>query len=108
MSLAFGIGVPELDLEGRTITAEFPGFFLLNVYTPNAGEGLKRLDYRIQQWDLAFAEYVWTLSQTKPVVCCGDLNCAHEHIDIHNPKGNKKSAGFTQVWMQERELQQAG
>lgn len=93
----YGIGDPELDQEGRTITAEFPGFHLLNVYTPNAGDGLKRLDYRIKQWDLKFADYVAKLSETKPVVCCGDLNCAHEPIDIHSPKTNLKSAGFTQV-----------
>ncbi|KAK9818714.1 hypothetical protein WJX74_001265 [Apatococcus lobatus] len=92
----YGIGDAELDQEGRTITAEFPGFHLVNVYTPNAGEGLKRLDYRIKQWDVKFAEYVAKLSKTKPVVCCGDLNCAHHPIDIHSPKTNKKSAGFTQ------------
>lgn len=93
----YGIGDPELDQEGRTIRAEFPGFHLLNVYTPNAGDGLKRLDYRIKQWDLKFADYIAKLSETKPVVCCGDLNCAHEPIDIHSPKTNLKSAGFTQV-----------
>lgn len=96
VNVTFDIGVEEHDQEGRVITAEYLGFFLVTVYTPNAGEGLSRLDYR-EQWDVAFNEYVNWLSKRKPVVVCGDLNVAHQEIDIARPKENyNKAAGFTQ------------
>lgn len=91
------MGLDEHDQEGRVISAEWPDFILVNVYTPNSGEGLVRLGYR-EQWDRAFKEYVLKLSQTKPVIICGDLNVAHQPIDIARPKENyNKSAGYTQV-----------
>lgn len=89
-----GIGDEQHDTEGRVITSDFDDFYLVNVYTPNSQRGLKRLDYR-QQWDVAFLDYVTNLNQTKPVIFCGDLNCAHKEIDLANPKSNKKNAGFT-------------
>jgi exodeoxyribonuclease III len=93
----FDMGEEEHDQEGRVITAEFETFFLVTVYTPNSGEGLKRLDYR-QKWDISFREYVSWLDKRKPVVVCGDLNVAHQAIDIARPKENyNKSAGYTQV-----------
>ncbi|MCZ8353552.1 MAG: exodeoxyribonuclease III [Cyclobacteriaceae bacterium] len=95
--VTFDMGEEEHDQEGRVITAEFETFFLVTVYTPNSGEGLKRLDYR-QKWDMAFREYVSWLDKRKPVVICGDLNVAHQAIDIARPKENyNKSAGYTQV-----------
>ncbi|PRW45261.1 apurinic endonuclease-redox [Chlorella sorokiniana] len=95
LSVSCGIGDPDHDGEGRVVTAEFDQFFLVNTYVPNSGEGLKRLDYRVQQWDKEFAAYLQGLQQRKPVVLTGDLNVAPTDIDIHNPKGNLKSAGFT-------------
>lgn len=92
-----GIAHAEHDAEGRVITAEYPSLFFVTAYVPNAGEGLKRLDYRTQEWDAAFAGYLAGLSATKPVILAGDLNVAHQEIDIHNPKSNKRSAGFTNV-----------
>lgn len=89
-----GIGIKEHDTEGRVITLELPKFFLVNVYTPNSGNELKRLDYR-QTWDKAFAKYVAGLQKTKPVVTCGDFNVAHEEIDLARPDENHLSAGFT-------------
>ena len=88
------VGVPELDTEGRCITLEYPGFYLVNCYTPNSQNELVRLPYR-EQWDAAFREYVAGLAETKPVVFCGDLNVAHEEIDIARPKENRFSAGFS-------------
>lgn len=76
---------------------ELPGFWVVNTYVPNSSDGLKRLDYRVGSWDKALAAYVAKLQQTKPVVLTGDLNCAHQEIDIHDPKRNLRSAGFTQV-----------
>ena len=94
LSVSYGIGIPEHDTEGRVITAEFPDYYLVTCYTPNAQEGLKRLDYRMQ-WEDAFAAYLKTLEITKPVILCGDLNVAHQEIDLKNPKTNRKNAGFT-------------
>jgi exodeoxyribonuclease-3 len=95
INVTFGIGSNSLDQEGRVITLEFEKFYLLHVYTPNAGEALKRLDYRVKKWDVAFRKFVKNLNKTKPVIVTGDLNVAHNEIDIHNPKGNLKSSGFT-------------
>lgn len=92
--LALGLGQSEHDQEGRVVTATFDDFHLVNVYTPNSQRALKRLDYRIE-WDAAFLNYVKKLNRRKPVIFCGDLNCAHQEIDLANPKSNKKNAGFT-------------
>lgn len=90
------MGLDEHDQEGRVISAEWEKFILVNVYTPNSGEGLVRLGYR-EQWDSAFKNYVMELNKTKPVIICGDLNVAHQPIDIARPKENyNKSAGYTQ------------
>lgn len=94
-----GIGIDEHDHEGRVITAEYEAFYLVTVYTPNSQDGLKRLDYRMR-WEDAFRAYVMKLDETKPVIICGDLNVAHQEIDLKNPKTNRKNAGFTD---QERE-----
>ena len=94
LSVSYGIGIPEHDTEGRVITAEFPDFFLVNVYTPNSQQELARLPYRMQ-WEDAFREYLKTLDQKKPLIVCGDMNVAHEEIDLKNPKTNRKNAGFT-------------
>ena len=90
------MGIDEHDTEGRVIAAEFPDFLLVNVYTPNAQDGLRRLDYRLS-WDQAFRQYLKHLEKTrkKPVVFCGDLNVAHQEIDLARPKENRKSAGFS-------------
>jgi exodeoxyribonuclease-3 len=91
-----GIGIAEHDDEGRVLTLEYRDFYLVNVYVPNSGNDLKRLDYR-QEWDLAFFNYLKNLEKTKPVVTCGDFNVAHREIDIARPKANyNKSAGFMQ------------
>ena len=90
-----GIGIEEHDHEGRVATATFEDFHLVNVYTPNAQRGLARLDYRVQ-WDGAFLAYVKKLNRRKPVIFCGDINCAHKEIDLANPKANRKNAGFTE------------
>jgi exodeoxyribonuclease-3 len=94
-SAVCGIGLPDHDGEGRVITAEFPGFYLVNVYTPNSKRDLSRLTYRTTQWDPAFLQYLQQLEKKKPVVFCGDLNCAHKEIDIARPKANLRTAGFT-------------
>jgi exodeoxyribonuclease-3 len=94
-SAVCGLGLPDHDGEGRVITAEYPGFYLVNVYTPNSKRDLSRLDYRTTQWDPAFLAYLKQLEQKKPVVFCGDLNCAHKEIDIARPKANLRTAGFT-------------
>jgi exodeoxyribonuclease-3 len=92
-----GIGLNEHDQEGRVLTAEFERFFLVDVYVPNAGEGLARLGYR-QAWDVEFLTYLKHLQNRKPVIVCGDFNVAHKEIDIARPKANyNKSAGYTQV-----------
>ncbi len=94
LSVRMGMGAREHDAEGRLISLELPDFWLVNVYTPNSGRGLVRLSYRLQ-WDKAFLRYLRRLEKVKPVVFCGDLNVAHEEIDIANPKGNRRNAGFT-------------
>lgn len=96
ISVTKGIGVAEHDTEGRVITAEYPTFYLIDVYVPNSGAELARLDYR-GEWDKALLGYMKHLEETKPVVICGDFNVAHEPIDIARPKDNyNKSAGYTQ------------
>ena len=94
LSVTRGIGIDEHDHEGRVITLEMPGFYLVCCYTPNSQDGLKRLDYRMQ-WEDDFQVYLSRLDQQKPVILCGDLNVAHEEIDIKNPKTNRHNAGFT-------------
>lgn len=93
-AVTYGIGIPAHDTEGRVITAAFPDFFVVTCYTPNAQEGLKRLDYRMQ-WEDALFSYLKSLEKSKPVILCGDLNVAHQEIDLKNPKTNRKNAGFT-------------
>ena len=90
-----GIGIEEHDQEGRVITLELDGYYLVNVYTPNSQNELARLDYRVNSWDVAFKDFLSSLTSHKPVVFCGDLNVAHEEIDLANPKSNKRNAGFT-------------
>ncbi len=108
LSVTYGIGVEEHDREGRVITLEMPEFFLVCVYTPNSQDGLKRLDYRMT-WDDAFREFVLGLKARKGVVICGDMNVAHEEIDIKNPKANRRNAGFTDEERQKfSELLEAG
>ena len=94
LSAAYGIGVKEHDHEGRVITLEFAGFYLVTVYTPNSQDGLARLDYRMR-WEDDFLHYIKGLDEKKPVIYCGDLNVAHREIDLKNPKTNRKNAGFT-------------
>ena len=94
LSVKYGIGIPEHDTEGRAITLEYENFYLLNVYTPNAQRELARLDYRMT-WEDALREYIKSLDEKKPVIYCGDLNVAHEEIDLKNPKSNRHSAGFS-------------
>jgi exodeoxyribonuclease-3 len=89
-----GLGIAQHDTEGRVITAEFPDFHLVNVYTPNSQAELARLPYRLQ-WDAAFLQHIKTLERTKPVLVCGDLNCAHKEIDLANPKSNRENPGFS-------------
>ena len=94
LSVSYGIGMEEHDREGRVITLEYEGFYLVTVYTPNSQDGLKRLDYRMR-WEDDFLSYIKALDEKKPVVYCGDLNVAHREIDLKNPKANRKNAGFT-------------
>ncbi|CAN1217780.1 DNA-(apurinic or apyrimidinic site) endonuclease, chloroplastic [Linum perenne] len=95
LSVTYGLGIQDHDSEGRVVTAEFDNFYLICAYVPNSGDGLKRLSYRITQWDPSLSNYMKELEKTKPVILTGDLNCAHQEIDIFNPAGNKRSAGFT-------------
>ena len=99
LSAAYGMEIEKHDQEGRVITLEFKDFFLVTVYTPNAQEGLARLDYRME-WEDEFRGYLKKLDEQKPVIVCGDMNVAHQEIDLKNPKTNRKSAGFSD---QERE-----
>ena len=99
LSVQYGIGIPEHDTEGRAITLEYEKFYLLCVYTPNAQRELARLDYRMA-WEDALRDYIKRLDASKPVIYCGDLNVAHQEIDLKNPKTNHFSAGFSD---QERE-----
>lgn len=94
LSVSYGLGIEEHDKEGRVITAEFQDFYLVNVYTPNAQRGLERLDYRMV-WEDVFRRYVKELDEKKPVIICGDLNVAHNEIDLKNFKANVGNAGFT-------------
>jgi exodeoxyribonuclease-3 len=94
LSVTYGIGIDEHDREGRVITMEMQDFYLICCYTPNSQDGLKRLDYRMQ-WEDDFRAYLQRLDAQKPVILCGDLNVAHEEIDIKNPKTNRRNAGFT-------------
>lgn len=93
-SVTYGMGIPDHDREGRVITLEYDEYYLVCVYTPNAQNELQRLNYRME-WDDAFREYIGALDAVKPVIVCGDLNVAHQEIDLKNPKANRHSAGFT-------------
>ena len=93
-SVVYGLGIEEHDHEGRVITLEYPTFYVVTVYTPNSQDGLRRLDYRMT-WDDAFRQYLQRLDAQKPVLVCGDMNVAHEEIDLKNPKSNRMNAGFT-------------
>ena len=94
LSVAYGLGIPEHDHEGRVITLEYPAYYLITCYTPNSQDGLARLSYRME-WEDAFRSYLKGLEEKKPVIFCGDLNVAHKEIDLKNPKTNRKNAGFT-------------
>lgn len=94
LSVSYGMNNPEFDSEGRLITLEYPAFYLVTCYTPNAQRELARLDFRMA-WETAFAEYLSGLDAKKPVILCGDLNVAHQEIDLKNPKSNRGSAGFS-------------
>ena len=94
LSVSYGVGVEELDHEGRLICLEYESFYLLTCYTPNAQDGLKRLDHRMA-WEDAFRAYLQKLDANKPVIVCGDLNVAHQEIDLKNPKTNRGNAGFS-------------
>ena len=94
INVSYGIGIDEHDHEGRVITLEMQDFYLVTCYTPNSQDGLRRLDYRMQ-WETDFLNYIKQLDAKKPVILCGDLNVAHEEIDLKNPKTNRKNAGFT-------------
>jgi exodeoxyribonuclease-3 len=94
LNVRMGFGIDEHDKEGRVLTLEYPDFFLVNVYTPNAQDGLRRLDYRLV-WDEVFRLYLSGLATQKPVIFCGDLNVAHEEIDLARPKDNRNTAGFS-------------
>ena len=94
LDVRLGMGIDEHDHEGRLVTLEYPDFFLATVYTPNAQDGLKRLDYRMQ-WENDFRTWLCGMAEKKPVIVCGDMNVAHEEIDLKNPKTNHKNAGFS-------------
>ena len=94
LSVSYGIGIEEHDQEGRVITLEYPNYYIVTVYTPNSKSELERLDYRMT-WEDDFLKYLCALEASKPVIFCGDLNVAHQEIDLKNPKTNRKNAGFT-------------
>ena len=94
LSVTYGVGVPELDTEGRMITLEYEDFYVITCYTPNAQQGLARIDHRLK-WDEAFRNRLKELDQKKPVIACGDLNVAHQEIDLKNPASNRGNAGFS-------------
>ena len=94
LAVSYGLNIPEHDTEGRVITLEYDNFYLVTCYTPNSQNELARLSYRMQ-WEDAFRSYLIELDQKKPVILCGDLNVAHEEIDLKNPKTNHKNAGFS-------------
>ncbi len=99
LSVTYGMGLEQHDHEGRVITLEMPDYYLVTVYTPNSQDGLRRLGYRME-WEDDFRRYLLALDAKKPVIACGDMNVAHEEIDLKNPKSNRQNAGFTD---QERE-----
>lgn len=99
LNVTYGLGIEQHDHEGRVITLEMENFYLVTCYTPNSQDGLKRLDYRME-WEEDFRAYLLKLNENKPVIVCGDLNVAHQEIDLKNPKSNRMNAGFTD---QERE-----
>ena len=94
LAVTYGIGIDEHDHEGRVITLEMNDFYLVTCYTPNSQDGLRRLDYRMK-WEADFLDYIRKLDEKKPVILCGDLNVAHQEIDLKNPKTNRRNAGFT-------------
>ena len=94
LEVTYGLGLPQHDTEGRVITCAFDDFYLVNCYTPNAQRGLTRLDYRMS-WEDDFRTYLTELDKTRPVILCGDLNVAHQEIDLKNPKSNRGNAGFS-------------
>ena len=94
LAVTYGVGIPELDTEGRMITLEYPNFFLVTCYTPNAQRGLARIQHRLA-WDQAFRNRLCSLDRQKPVIVCGDLNVAHNEIDLKNPASNRGNAGFS-------------
>ena len=94
LSVHYGINIPEHDTEGRVITLEFEKFYFVTVSTPNSQSELRRLEYRME-WERDFLAYLLKLQEKKPVICCGDMNVAHQEIDLKNPKTNRKNAGFT-------------
>ena len=94
LSVRYGVGAAELDTEGRMVTLEYPQFYLITCYTPNAQRELARIDHRLK-WDEAFRNYLKDLDKEKPVIICGDLNVAHQEIDLKNPKTNRGNAGFS-------------
>ena len=94
LTVAYGIGIPEMDTEGRVLTLEFEDFYFVCVYTPNSQDGLKRLDFRMQ-WEDAFRDYLCGLDKMKPVIVCGDMNVAHEEIDLKTPATNHFNPGFS-------------
>ena len=94
LSVSYGIGVPEMDTEGRVITLEYPQFYLVTCYTPNAQRELARIDFRME-WEDAFRRFLSDLDARKPVILCGDLNVAHQEIDLKNPASNRGNAGFS-------------
>jgi len=94
LSVSYGLGIPDHDTEGRVVTLEYEEFFLVCVYTPNSQDGLKRLEYRMD-WENAFREYLCALDVKKPVIVCGDMNVAHEEIDLKNPATNHENPGFS-------------
>ncbi|MCY9375021.1 exodeoxyribonuclease III [Bacillus sp. T17B1] len=94
LRVMYGIGIEEHDQEGRVITLEFENLFVMTVYTPNSKRGLERIDYRMQ-WEEALLSYIIKLDKKKPVILCGDLNVAHQEIDLKNPKANRNNAGFS-------------
>ena len=94
LNVTYGIDIDEHDHEGRVITLEMEDFYLVTVYTPNSQDGLRRLEYRMK-WEDDFQAYLYKLDEKKPVIVCGDMNVAHQEIDLKNPKTNRKNAGFT-------------
>ncbi len=108
VSVTYGIGIDVHDHEGRVITLEYPDYYMITVYTPNSQNELARLDYRMQ-WEDDFREYLTALRKDKPVIVCGDMNVAHNEIDLKNPKTNRRNAGFTDEEREKMtELLQAG